>query len=395
MTDEEIAVVEAMSGEDLGKAENTASAFQFMPVGSLEYRAPEFLIDELIETETLGLIFGDPGCGKSFLAIDLALCIATGSPFHGHSVKQGAAFYIAGEGHNGLARRFAAWGKERGVEIANAPLFVSNRPAQFLDAASAAEVTRAVDGLAANCGNPAVIIIDTLARNFGPGDENQTAEMSQFVAAVDALKAQFAGCAVLIVHHSGHADKQRARGSMALKAALDCEYRVTKNKDVLKVLNTKMKDAEPPGVLAFQLASVDLSDGVSSAVLRQTENVPSEKPLTEGQRLGRETFIEAAAHDDCWTDGEFIGLHRDQWRDVFYAAHTGDNDETKRKAFGRARKDLVERGDFTVSDDVYFAHDEALRHAIVIQRDTGQERDIAGTSPDAEAESSGTDGTSA
>jgi RecA-family ATPase len=117
-----------------------APPFQFVPVADLKYRAPEYIIMELFEADTLGLIFGDPGCGKSFLAVDIALSVATGTPFHGRDTKQGSVFFIAGEGHNGLARRFAAWSQARGVSLAGVPLFKSERAAQFLDGA-----TRAAD----------------------------------------------------------------------------------------------------------------------------------------------------------------------------------------------------------------------------------------------------------
>lgn len=385
----------------LGEADSTdkagnVGAFQFMAVGDLEYRPPEYLVSLLIETSVLALIFGDPGCGKSFIAIDLALCVATGKPFHGHAVKRGAVFYIAGEGFNGLARRFAAWGKARGADIKCAPLFVSTRPAQFLNADSAKAVAEAVHRLAAQHGAPRLIVIDTLARNFGPGDENSTSEMGQFIAAIDDLKAQFPGSAVLIVHHTGHGDKQRARGAMALKGALDCEYRVAKDGATVKLMNTKMKDAEPPATLAFTLNSVDLGDGASSAVLEQTEARPTEKPLTANQRLGQETFVEAAAMGDCWADGKFTGLHRDQWRVAFYAAHTGDGMDAKRKAFTRARQDLIEMGRLTVADDVYQSTSAEISLAIGAKRQGGTggtKRDMGGTSPGAEEGESGTDRT--
>jgi hypothetical protein len=72
----------------------TAPAFTFTAVGDLEARPSEFLIDGLIETDTLGVVFGDPGCGKSFIAADIALSVATGDPFHGRPTKQGAVFFI-------------------------------------------------------------------------------------------------------------------------------------------------------------------------------------------------------------------------------------------------------------------------------------------------------------
>jgi hypothetical protein len=262
------------------------AGFSFVPVGKLHYRAPEFVIDGLLETETLGLIFGDPGCGKSFLAVDIASSVATGTPFHGRATKQGPVFFIAGEGHNGLARRFTAWAEAHRVPLNTAPLFKSERAAQFLDTASAGAVTDAVANLSDQYGSPALIIVDTLARNFGAGDENNTRDMSEFVVAIDDLRARFPGCAVLIVHHSGHADKQRARGAMALKGALDTEYRVEKDGDLIKLICTKMKDAEPPTDAFFQLRTVDLAEA-QSAVLEATSAPERQRKLSCSPKIGQ------------------------------------------------------------------------------------------------------------
>lgn len=45
----------------------------------LEMREPELLIRDVMETSTLGCLFGDRGSGKSFLALHMACCIATGT----------------------------------------------------------------------------------------------------------------------------------------------------------------------------------------------------------------------------------------------------------------------------------------------------------------------------
>jgi hypothetical protein len=50
-------------------------------------------------------------------------------------------------------------------------------------------------------------------------------------------------------------------------------------------------------------------------------------------------------------------LHLEQWRPLFYAGHTGDNDNTKKKAFQRARESLVNKGFATVLDDQYSTRD--------------------------------------
>ena len=67
----------------------------------------QFLVDDLLPEGSLSMLFGDPGCGKSFIAIDIAMCVATGTSFHGKPVTKGAVIYIVGEGYRGLTQR--AW----------------------------------------------------------------------------------------------------------------------------------------------------------------------------------------------------------------------------------------------------------------------------------------------
>jgi putative DNA primase/helicase len=339
-----------------------ASAFAFTRVGEMQSRPPEYLVNELVETSSMGNMFGDPGHGKSFLAVDLALCVATGTPFHGRAVKQGPVFYIAGEGHNGLKRRFDAWAKARGVDISEAPLFVSNRPAQFLDEASALEVAAAVEALADQYGSPTLIEIDTVARNFGNGDENSTKDMNQFIAAIDHLRMQYEGCTALVLHHTGHGDKQRARGSIALKAALDCEYRVEKNDNVITFTCTKMKDGAEPEPIAFELKSVELDEGTSSAVLVETEARLKAKRLSPGQTVALHAFCAAAASKGQLDhEGQFSGLSEADWRAEFYAWHKANNPEAKqdsaRKAFNRARDDLLDCKRLRCDGELFFPTD--------------------------------------
>jgi len=330
----------------------TAPTFTFVAVGDLEARPPAFLIDGLMETDTLGLIFGDPGCGKSFIAADMALSVATGEPFHGRPTKQGPVFFIAGEGHSGLARRFQAWARHRGRGLAGVPMFKSDRAAQFLDATSAQAVADAVDALVSAHGVPRLIVVDTLARNFGPGDENSTSEMSAFVAAMDELRGRHPGCVVLIVHHSGHGDKQRARGAMALKGALDFECRAEMDDATICVTVTKMKDAPDPAPMAFRLQGVPLDDGASSAVLVSTVAPSGAGKLTKNQRLALRAFKTAADEQDGHG-----GLHLSQWTAAFVKIHTGSTPENKKRMFSRARDELQTKGLVSVEDDIYIIAD--------------------------------------
>jgi len=182
--------------------------------------------------------------------------------------------------------------------------------------------------------------------------------------------------------------KSRARGSIALKAAPDCEYYLSKNESIVKLSNTKMKDAEPPNLQTFKLLSVGLDDGGSSAVLELTEGTASErnKPLTANQKLAKDSYIEVAIKSGIWNDEGFAGLHLDDWRPAFYAIHSGDNTDTKKRAFSRSCDSLSKDGLVAVRGDIYLCNDEGIVFAISMRRDTGQGRDNSGTCPDAEAE---------
>lgn len=256
--------------------------------------APQWIIKPYLEAGTLSVIFGDFASGKSFFAIDQALCIASGHPFHGAPIKKpGAVIYLAGEGFGGLARRREAWSRETGVSCADVPIFFSRAPAAFLDGPEMVSVYEAIHAISVAHDGIAAIFVDTLQRNFGAGDENSTSDMTAFVAACDGLRERFS-CAVVVVHHTGHMDKQRSRGSIVLPASADSTCRVEKSDDVIKITYQKMKDGEVPPPSAYELKSIDLGlvddDGIAitSAVLVPTE-MPEDE--TKDPPLGKQQSI--------------------------------------------------------------------------------------------------------
>ncbi|MDX9973350.1 MAG: helicase RepA family protein [FCB group bacterium] len=283
--------VDALAGriDDMQAGREVRRAFRLRRASDLEIRPASWSIRGVLELDALALTFGDPGCGKSFLAVDWALSIASGTEWQGRRVKQSPVIYIAGEGHNGLTRRLKAWSIRQGVDLAGVPLFVSDAPAAFTDPAVIAEVEATINDLADQHGVPGLVVLDTVARNFGGGDENSTRDMGQFIQSCDRIRAAYR-CTVLLVHHTGHADKSRARGAMALKGALDIEYRLDKDESgVIRLEATKMKDGPHPEPMAFRLRTVDLGitddegESVTSAVLDSTSYEP---PSVKG-KVGR------------------------------------------------------------------------------------------------------------
>lgn len=291
VADIEAAAVDAFA-VDAPASNDISTGFTFFDVSDLiaDIKPIDWLVKRFFETDSLALIYGAPGGGKSFFAVDIACSIATGTPWFSNDVKRGPVFYIAGEGHNGLARRFKAWETDREVKIVPGRLFKSAGAMAVLDEESVRVVSEQIAETVMATGEiPGAIVIDTLARNFGAGDENSTEDMSTFIAHVDKWLRQRFKCTVIIVHHSGH-NMERARGSSALKAAVDAECEVSKDDTgAVKVRFTKMKDAELPEDMILRLKSVELpgvldEDGnpVTSAVLQIADDLIMSKVAERG-----------------------------------------------------------------------------------------------------------------
>jgi hypothetical protein len=91
-------------------------------------------------------------------------------------------------------------------------------------------------------------VVDTMARTMVGGDENAAKDVGRFVHAVDALRG---GGAALVVHHTGHGEGERERGSSALGAAADARLQLTRDGRTPRptLTNPKQKDAaEHPAI---------------------------------------------------------------------------------------------------------------------------------------------------
>jgi hypothetical protein len=150
-----------------------------------------------------------------------------------------------------------------------------------------------------------LIIIDTLARNFGGGNENSTEDMSLFIQHIDRHLRERFHCTVLIVHHTGLASTERGRGSSALKAAVDTEFAMKRDNDLIRFSCTKMKDAPHPSEKVFMIEQIDLGivndddSPMQSVVLEMADYIPRQKPdtgkLGKNQQKALSVLIHLAA----------------------------------------------------------------------------------------------------
>lgn len=354
------------------RAHTHRPGFPLVPVAKLlEAPSPlNWLIEGYLLQDTLALLFGDPAVGKSLLALDWAASVATGRPWCGRRVSQGSVIYIAGEGHAGITRRLKAWALDRGFEseLTSASMLISERGAALLDNGNLDDVIAAIDNERQN--QPIrLIVIDTLHRNMGGGDENSAKDIGAFIKALDALRTRY-GAAVLVVHHSGHANTDRARGSSALRAAVDTEYQLTSTDNERVLTGTKMKDSMEPETVGFTLKTVQLpwrseeGECETSVVLDPTGKIPAPRKARapESVRTAFKSLIKAInAHGTTppWAPEPGETLPRrvvecEHWRAASYADQGEKNQDTKRKAFDRALKQLTANKAVGAHGDYYW-----------------------------------------
>jgi AAA domain len=267
--------------------------------------------------------------------------------------------YIAREGHSDLARRRMAWEADRGFALTDrrAPLCVSTVAGNCLDNATTEAVIAEIKAAAEIEGPPALIIVDTLARNFGGGDENSTSDMNRFVAAIDRLKDHWTGCSALIVHHTGQGNKSRLRGSFALTGAVDAEFRVEKDGMVMTVINTKMKDAPPLAPIAFDIVEIELGQNMASLALRETQVAKRSPQISGRDVIALQAFGDALADHGERRSGESFPQKRqcvslEKWREYCdrHGLSASGNPTTWRTVFHRAKASLHEKGIVRILD---------------------------------------------
>jgi hypothetical protein len=214
---------------------------------------------------------------KSFVAVCAAFCIATGRSFHGRKTRQANVLYVAGEGYHGLKARFKALLIESGLTAMPENLYITNGPIDLLSPEAVAMIKKFIIE-----NNIELIVVDTFARCFA-ADENSARDMG---LAIQALTNELiaAGAAILLVHHTGHGDQSRARGSSSYRAALDVEIGVERVDGGVRLKCWKSKDFEAWPDESYKIKVIDTgfkdedNEPVTSLVLEQCD-APAPKPL--------------------------------------------------------------------------------------------------------------------
>jgi hypothetical protein len=336
----------------------------------------EWMIHSILPTKSFSALFGPPGSFKSFIALDMAEAIATGRPWMGNEVeKQGAVLYICGEGFGGMGARIKACQIHHSTPK-GAPIYVIRHQ---LNLRSSAEdfnaLMMAVVQLVETTGIEfQLLIIDTLARAFGGGNENDSDAMGSFITSMGKIQ-EFLACALMVLHHSGKDLAKGLRGHSSLLGAVDTQLEILRFEDQAKgiISLTKQKDGQDGIRIGFEMVEIEISSSslgfdpvVSLAVQASDEAVnQASKKAKNNAGKGRNQSIAMESLGNVIkqkgiqkiVEGKLrTVVNLDDWRAEFRSKKgvTDDSELTVRKAFdkawSRAQDDLHKFGEIGIRD---------------------------------------------
>ena len=330
----------------------------------------EYLIKGVLPARGIAIVFGDSGCGKTFAVSDMAFHIAEGEDWRGLRTQRRGVMWIAAEAPEGMKKRLFALRqrkrfKDRPTPFAMFPI----APDLRTGAADRKELVEAITQTAQGFDDPVgLIVIDTLAQVLNGGSDVTMEDMGAVLANAREIE-RATGALVLLVHHSGHAEKDRMRGHSSLHAAADAVLSVKADPETkLRTISlAKLKDGEAGTSWSFELEQVKLGtdedgDPITTCLVNPRDDVPltppkpSRRAASQGE-IDRNFVLETlrdvisksggkppSSVTTCRHKSEVVT--RDAWRDACYSRgfRADDRDAARRSAFWRASSTLYNDG---------------------------------------------------
>lgn len=216
-----------------------------------------WLIDDWLPAHGVAALYGHPGSGKSFLALDMGLRVALGWDVAGREVEQGLVLYVVAEGQAGFRNRMVAFRDHyqipKNTPFSFVPVAIDLQAAdgdreKLIEAISAASQ-------AANQ-RPVLVIVDTLSKTFGAGKENSD-DMATYVANCAAIADHFECCTLVVHHRPKDTESRDLRGHSSLRGGIETTILV-EGGPVKTAETYKQKDGPDHERLSFALQVVEL-----------------------------------------------------------------------------------------------------------------------------------------
>lgn len=264
-----IAIAEAAEQHRKMEEETGPGAFDFDGIprydtlGIEQMQEGEWIVDGVLPSQSISLIYGKSGSWKTFFALDLALSVASGIDFLGKKTRQASVAFFYLEGTWTARERVGAWQKAHKIERVRGFGFFPRR----MDITDKEERKRLITRLQAVPDSPRLIIFDTLsALMAGDGNENDTQDMQKFVGACRVIRDAL-GATVLVVHHQ-QAFGYMPRGSTVLFNDSDTVWQLKKDTKKGSIYCSKQRGGGPRfETIPFTTSLVDYGGPKEAPVL--------------------------------------------------------------------------------------------------------------------------------
>ncbi len=259
----------------------TSQAFPVERVAALSVKSPEeqWLVKSIWSRGAVGFLFGPPKCSKSWMGLDLATSVASGTPCLGVFPVQDpgpALVYLAEDALEHVRARVASLCDRRGLDIHELPLHVITAPTLRLDLEPDQEkLRRTVEKI-----RPRLLVLDPLVRMHAV-NENDSAEISRLLGFLRKLQRTY-DLAIVVVHHARKRGALQAgqtlRGSSDLYAWTDSSLCLTRQGERRLLLRVEHRSARSPDSILLELHSMKGGTSTSLRVLNAQAPPPSQGP---------------------------------------------------------------------------------------------------------------------
>ena len=250
------------------------------------FTPPDELVEGVLTAGDGSVLYGDSNSGKTFFVIDMAAAVARGVRWMGRNTEPGLVVYLAAESPASVRGRLQAYQRHHGVRVPNFAIVQS--PIDLFDGDADTEaVIAVVRQLERQRGQKVRLIVgDTLARLSAGANENAGQDMGLVVRRFDRIRTA-CNAHFLLIHHSGKAAANGARGWSGIRAAVDTEIEVTDSPTGRCAEITKQRDLSTKGErIGFRLDTVTLGTTKWGAAATSCVVVPTDAPdKPQGKRV--------------------------------------------------------------------------------------------------------------
>lgn len=345
-----------------------------------EPAVPDEIIEGLIASKALALLYGNSNSGKTFFALSLAASVASGNPCYGRQVEKGQVIYLATEAPGSIRIRLQAIKQYYGYDLSD--LAIVPVPLNFFESPSQADdVIALIKELEERKKIPVrMITADTLSRISTGANENTGEDMGPIMRIFDRI-IHDTDASALIVHHSGKNMEMGARGWSGIRAHVSTELEVTETAETHLVTVTKQR--ELPGKntsIPFQLHVMEMGMTKFNKPFTTCVAIPDDVIISDYKRSPKNTKLldNMKILEKAWVKGKkqirdgYPFVTRDEVK-TFLLEEETLVERTIRNKLGPSNKDgiiygLIEEEMIAASDGGWLITDPVVSSILMVSK---------------------------